>query len=46
ARTYMDAPDVDGMIFIRSREPLYTGDIVEAKVISSSGYDLIGVYES
>ncbi|MBR0087739.1 MAG: 30S ribosomal protein S12 methylthiotransferase RimO [Lachnospiraceae bacterium] len=46
ARTYMDAPDVDGMIFIRSREPLYTGDIVKAKVISSSGYDLIGVYKS
>ena len=46
ARTYMDAPDVDGMIFIRSKEPLYTGDIVKAKVISSSGYDLIGVYKS
>lgn len=41
-RTVMDAPDVDGMIFIYSDDPLMTGDIVKVKITASEGYDLIG----
>ena len=41
-RTYKDAPNVDGMIFINSRRELVTGDIIEAVVTDSHEYDLIG----
>ncbi|MDR1800481.1 MAG: 30S ribosomal protein S12 methylthiotransferase RimO [Lachnospiraceae bacterium] len=41
-RTYADAPDVDGLIFIESNETLNSGDFAKAKVIKSEGYDLIG----
>ncbi len=41
-RTYMDAPNVDGFIFVRSPEELMTGDFVYAKVIGAQEYDLIG----
>ena len=42
-RTYMDAPDVDGMIFIFSRELHMTGDIITAEVTACEDYDLTGV---
>ncbi len=42
ARTYMDAPDIDGNIFITSGELLMTGDFVKVKVTGSCDYDLIG----
>lgn len=41
-RTYMDAPNVDGFLFLRSEEELMSGDIVKAKVTSAKGYDLVG----
>lgn len=41
-RTYMDAPNVDGNIFITTDEELMTGDFVKVKVIGSVEYDLIG----
>ncbi len=41
-RTYMDAPNVDGYIFINTDEELVTGDFVYAKVIQALEYDLIG----
>lgn len=41
-RTYRDAPNVDGYIFINTNEELMTGDIVKAKVIGAYEYDLIG----
>lgn len=44
ARTYRDAPDVDGMLFIEA-EPgteLMTGDFVTVMIIGADGYDLIG----
>ncbi len=41
-RTYKDAPNVDGMIFINSDRELVTGDIIKAVVIDSHEYDLIG----
>ena len=42
ARTYRDAPDIDGYIFINTGEELMTGDIVKVKVIGAYEYDLIG----
>lgn len=41
-RTYRDAPDVDGYIFIKSDRPLITGDFVTAKVTGADEYDLTG----
>ena len=41
-RTYRDAPDVDGYIFVRSDRELLTGDIVRTRVLAAKDYDLIG----
>lgn len=41
-RTYKDAPNVDGMIFINSDRELVTGDIIKTRVTDSHEYDLIG----
>jgi ribosomal protein S12 methylthiotransferase len=47
-RTYMDAPEVDGMIFVDTSRELMSGDIVRVKVTGANEYDLIGelCYES
>ena len=42
-RTYMDAPDVDGYIFVESPYELLSGDFVKVKAEQSLDYDLIGV---
>lgn len=42
ARTYKDAPEVDGYIFIHTEELLMTGDFVKVRVTGSYEYDLIG----
>ena len=42
ARTYMDAPDVDGMLFLETSRDLMTGDFVSVRITGSRGYDLIG----
>ncbi|BCJ95120.1 ribosomal protein S12 methylthiotransferase RimO [Anaerocolumna cellulosilytica] len=41
-RTYMDAPNVDGYIFVRARGELMSGEFVEVMVTDAKGYDLIG----
>ncbi|HPU64140.1 MAG TPA: 30S ribosomal protein S12 methylthiotransferase RimO, partial [Mobilitalea sp.] len=41
-RTYMDAPQVDGYIFVNSDRELISGEIVKAKVTGANDYDLIG----
>ncbi|WP_273323355.1 30S ribosomal protein S12 methylthiotransferase RimO [Vallitalea guaymasensis] len=41
-RTYRDAPDVDGMIFVSCPYELMSGDIINVRVSSSNEYDLIG----
>ncbi|MBQ5675962.1 MAG: 30S ribosomal protein S12 methylthiotransferase RimO [Lachnospiraceae bacterium] len=41
-RTYKDAPNVDGFIFIQTDEELMTGDFVPVIVTGSYEYDLIG----
>ncbi len=42
ARTYRDAPNVDGFLFINTSATLMTGDLVKVQVVGSSEYDLIG----
>ena len=42
ARTYKDAPDVDGYIFIQTPGELMSGDFVKARVTGADEYDLIG----
>ncbi len=41
-RTYMDAPNVDGLIFVETREELMSGDFAKVKVTGALEYDLIG----
>ncbi len=41
-RTYMDAPGVDGYIFINADDEFMSGDLVRVKVTGASEYDLIG----
>lgn len=41
-RTYMDAPNVDGSIFVASQAELLTGDVVKVVVTGAKEYDLIG----
>lgn len=43
ARTYMDAPNVDGYLFLTSDRELDSGSFVWARVTGSSGYDLTGI---
>lgn len=45
ARTYMDAPGVDGYLFLKSDSELMSGDFVDVKVTGSNEYDLIGEME-
>lgn len=41
-RTYQDAPNVDGLIFVNTDYELMSGDFVTARVIGAVEYDLIG----
>ena len=41
-RTYMDAPGVDGLIFVNADGELMSGDFVRVRVTGSAEYDLIG----
>ena len=41
-RSYLDAPEIDGYLFVRSRRALMSGDSVRVRVIGASEYDLYG----
>ncbi|MDO4487892.1 MAG: 30S ribosomal protein S12 methylthiotransferase RimO [Eubacteriales bacterium] len=42
-RTYMDAPDVDGLVYFKAGKREYmTGDMVDVRVTAANGYDLEG----
>lgn len=41
-RTYMDAPNVDGYVFVNTREELMSGDFVRVRITGALEYDLIG----
>lgn len=41
-RTYKDAPNVDGLVFVNTDRELMTGDFVPVHITGSYEYDLIG----
>lgn len=41
-RTYKDAPNVDGLIFVNTEETLMSGDFARVRVSGALEYDLIG----
>jgi ribosomal protein S12 methylthiotransferase len=41
ARTEFDAPEVDGMVYLRAKEKIKVGDFVSAKIIDTYEYDLV-----
>lgn len=45
ARSYKDAPNVDGFVFVQTSHELMTGDFVWVRITGSYEYDLIGVIE-
>lgn len=45
ARTYKDAPNVDGYLFINTSRELMTGDFAKVVITGSYEYDLIGELE-
>ena len=42
ARSYMDIPDEDGVIFIKNNGEVEPGDFIKCIITGSKGYDLIG----
>jgi ribosomal protein S12 methylthiotransferase len=42
ARSYRDAPNVDGYVFIETDAQLMSGDIVSVKIEGATEYDLVG----
>lgn len=42
ARTYGDAPNVDGLLFVQTAEELNSGDFVRVRITGAVEYDLIG----
>ena len=45
-RSYMDTPDIDGLIYCKVEEKALEGKIVNCKIIEVQGYDLIGEIEA
>lgn len=43
-RSYLDAPDIDGMVLIYSNENLVVGDFIKVEITESTAYDLGGDY--
>ena len=41
-RTYADAPDIDGLVFVTASE-LAVGDLVRCEIVAHEGYDLVAV---
>ena len=41
-RTYMDCPDVDGLVFFSSKKRISPGDFVNVKITGAGEYDLTG----
>ncbi|MCD7981165.1 MAG: 30S ribosomal protein S12 methylthiotransferase RimO [Clostridiales bacterium] len=41
-RSYRDAPDIDGYVFVSSDRELMSGEFAKVKITGAHGYDLIG----
>jgi ribosomal protein S12 methylthiotransferase len=44
-RSEYDAPDVDGVVYVRSKAPLKPGDFAQVMITDAYEYDLVGVVE-
>ena len=45
ARSYRDAPEVDGLVYIKTDELLVPGDIENVKITGCDNYDLYGILD-
>lgn len=43
-RTYKDAPEVDGLIYVETQKNITPGDIISVKVTQALEYDLKGIF--
>lgn len=41
-RSYMDAPNVDGFVFVHSKDSYLSGEFVDVKITKAKEYDLVG----
>ena len=41
-RSYADAPEIDGLVYVKSAQPLKAGCFVKVRITDSTEYDLIG----
>ena len=41
-RSYMDTPEIDGVIYIKNTKKLQTGEFVICKITDMKEYDLVG----
>lgn len=41
-RSYMDAPNVDGLVFVHSKDSYLSGEFVDVKITQAKEYDLVG----
>jgi len=41
-RTYMDVPEIDGVVYIKNSKKCNIGEFVDVKIIDTNDYDLIG----
>ena len=44
-RSYMDSPDIDGVVYVNSDVQLNPGDLIPVKITDYMEYDLIGGYD-
>lgn len=43
-RSYMDAPDMDGVVYVKARDEFKIGDFIQCKITGTKGqYDLLGI---
>ncbi len=45
-RTYMDSPEIDGVVYVTSKKDLEVGQFIDVIITDSMEYDLIGVVEN
>lgn len=45
-RSYQESPDIDGLLYFTSQEPLKIGDIVDVEILNIEDYDLIGAVKN
>lgn len=41
-RSYRDAPDIDGLVFVNTDAELVSGDFAKVRITGAYEYDLIG----